>query len=42
LTIAFENIDLMFPVVRMKRRMALGFDIKEPHGKIRRTITLFD
>jgi hypothetical protein len=42
LTAAFENVDFVFPVVRVKWRMAFGFDLKEPHGKIRRAVILFD
>lgn len=42
LAVAFENIDFVFPVVRMKWRMTLGFDFEESHGKIRCSITFFD
>jgi hypothetical protein len=42
LAVAFENVDFVFPVVRVKWRMAFGLDLKEPHGRIRRAITFLD
>ena len=42
LAVAFEHVDLVFPIVRVKRRVAFGLKLEQAHGKIRRTIIPFD